>query len=332
VAAGGFDIGTLSDRLILEALVEQGTLSQAPARLTSIVMQAVETPVDAAWTDGVFANYMRLVRFEASAPGTLTQFEAVNGEWKQVLDGLRPRNDGFMASDDRPQKAFRLLDFESFTFLNIKAIGGYTTHAVELLDSQKLRPQGPLSPAWKGRTGRKWLLVNQPENSFLPGVSGPVMLLHEVPGLEGYVVLQFGPEGAAMNQVVDPKGSDSLASMCLKIPFSGGRDLNDVIIEQREDGEWLHYGSWRARPLETVPAIGSGTHMVPIAPDGAAEWRKLTALTGLSISGATSWGLHGYDLRALADGTGDVSGLGAEDAAYVIVYGPPGRTVSLTLG
>jgi len=81
-----------------------------------------------------------------------------------------------------------------------------------------------------------------------------------------------------------------------------------------------------------VPVIGSGIHAVKIGPEGFAEWRKLAVLSGLGIAGASSWGLHATDLRALANGTGDATSLGAEDAGYVIVYGEPGSTVTLTLG
>jgi len=331
-AAGGFDIGNLSDRLMLEALAEQGTLAKVPPRLASVITEPAQTPIDPAWLDGVFANYQKVVKFEADASGTLTQYQAENGVWKKGLTNLRPRRDGFLGSDDRPEAAFRLIDYEGFTFLTAKALGGYKAHAVEIVDAQKLRPQGPLSSAWQARAGRRWLIVNQPETTFLPGVTGPVIQLNEVTGLEGYIVLLFGPEGAAMNQVIDPKGNDTMARMCLKIPFNGGRDLNDIVIEMRDDGEWLHYGSWRARPIETVPMIGAGSHSVTIGPEGFAEWRKLATLSGLGIAGANSWGLHATDLRALTNGTGDASALGAEDAGYVIVYGEPGSTVTLTLG
>lgn len=330
-ASGSFDVGNLSDRLMLEALTEQGTLSTMPPRLASIATAATEAPVDEAWTESVFANYLSPVKFVADPSGTLTQYQADKGEWKKVLAGLRPRSDGFLASDERPEIAFRLVDYQGFTFLTMKALGGYKAHAVEIIDSQMLRPQGPLSPAWQSRTGRRWLIVNQPENTFLPGITGPAMQLSEVPGLEGYIVLTFGPEGSAMNQVVDPKGDDTIAHMCLKIPFNGGRDLNDIVMEQRADGEWLHYGSWLARPLESVPVIGLGKHEVRIGADGAAEWRKLASAGGLDIQGASSWGLHAADLGALANGIGDVRGLGDENAGYVIVYGAPGSTVSLTM-
>ena len=332
VAAGGFNVSALSERLLLEALTEQGSLTVMPPPLTSIITAAVDTPIDPAWLDGAFANYLKLIRFEAAPDGTLNQYQAENGVWTKVHGGLRPRTDGFLASDAQPEVGYRLLPYQGFTFLSNKVLAGYKSHPTEMPAAQQLRPQGPLSSAWKGRLGRKWLLVNQPEDSFLPGVGAPALELHELPGLEGYIVLHFGSEQGALNQVVDPKGDDNVGRMCLKTPFVGSRDLNDVVMEQREDGEWLHYGSWLGRPLDTVPAIGSGTHLVEIGADGAAQWRKLTEVTGLDIKGATTWGLHATDFRPLANGSGDVSRLGDEDAGYVIVYGKPGSTVTLILG
>lgn len=332
VAAGSFDVGSLSERLLFEALVEQGTLGAMPPQVTSILTPASDTPADAGWFDGAFANYTKLLRFHAEPSGTITQYQAENGTWNKVLEGLRPRSDGFLVSDARPDLGFRMLNYQGITFLTAKGPGGYKSHAGEMVGAQKLLPQSPLSTAWKERVGRKWLVVNQPEDNFLPGISGAAMQMSELPGLEGYIVLRFGLGADAINQVVDPNGDDNVARMCLKIPFNGSRDLNDVIMEKRSDGEWLHYGSWLGRPLDSVPVIGSGSHKVTIGAEGNAEWRKLATLTGLDIHGATSWCLNATDLSALANGVGSATGLADEDAGYVAVYGKPGSTITLTLG
>lgn len=331
-AAGGFDVGALSERLLFEALTEQGTIKALPMPLTGVVTPATDSPADPAWFEGAFADYLKLIRFEADPSGTINQFEVRNGVWIKAHEGLRPRSDGSLASDSRPEVSYRILDYKGISFLAVKALVGMKTQPAELVVAQKLRPKSPLSAAWKDRLKQKWLVVNQPEDNYLPGINAPALRLSELLGLEGYVVLTFGAEGEAMNQVVDPEGSDSLARMCLKIPFNGSRDLNDVVMEKRADGEWLHFGSWLGQPIDTVPVIGSGTHEVEIGSDGTAQWRKLATATPLDIKGATTWGLHATDLRPVANGTGDVSGLGDEDAGYVVIYGKPGSSVTLILG
>jgi hypothetical protein len=96
--------------------------------------------------------------------------------------------------------------------------------------------------------------------------------------------------------------------------------------------QWLRFGSYLYRPLSGIPLLPAGPGAVSIGSDGFAEWRRLPSEGRLTISGATCWILYDANLGQIAYGTGSgtpvFSGAGAK---YLLLYGPPAATISLTL-
>jgi len=63
------------------------------------------------------------------------------------------------------------------------------------------------------------------------------------------------------------------------------------------------------------------------------EWRKLPPAGTLSIGGSRAWLLYDADFTRFSYGTGSGSATlpGTGDAAYLILFGAPGATLSLNL-
>lgn len=133
------------------------------------------------------------------------------------------------------------------------------------------------------------------------------------------------------NQIVDPATSDWEARMFLKIGLELGRDLNDVVIENREGEAWVRYGSNLFRPQATVPILPVGDSALSIGDEGLAEWRQVREAGSLAISGASAWKLYDADLtlREAGQGTGNVSAVPV--GAHLMVYGAPDATIRVTL-
>ena len=200
---------------------------------------------------------------------------------------------------------------------------GYAHYVIEMLYAQQMVPGSALSAAWQGRMGRTWLAVNHHPLAIAPVLS---VGLHALPELPGFVITNAG-------QVVDPSGDDTRARMCLKIPQVTGMQLNDVEIEVRGGEDWLRIGSVLYRPQATVPALAAGSDSVVIGTEGNGEWRKLPVSGTVTIAGTTSWIVFDADLAQVAsgEGSGGASLRGKGNAAYLLVYGAAGASISVTI-
>lgn len=329
-ASTSFPSGKLAEHILLAALTEQGRLNGMPQPVGPVAAPvATGKTIDAAWTDGVFANYNQVFRLVPNGSGGLDQYKAEGGAWKKRLDNLLPRTDGGLASDARPGLSFNLLEYEGFTFLTGRSAPDAGTVVSDGLGAQKLLPRGELSPAWKRRMGKTWLFANAPADIFMPGMQKLTLSLAAFPELKGYVVMDIGIGGEAMNQPVDASTDDMRALMCIKCPVNPGRDLEDLVVLQRGEEEWLQYGSWVARPADSVPRLEPGAGEVVIGDEGYAAWLRLADAGWLDIEGASDWMLFDADYGLLASGRGAVSDLNSIDAAFLLLYGPAGARVQV---
>jgi hypothetical protein len=110
-------------------------------------------------------------------------------------------------------------------------------------------------------------------------------------------------------QILNPRVSDTSTSMLLLIPQIFGRDLDDVVMENRTGGEWLRFGSYFYRPVESLPALGAGSNAVDIGAEGLAEWRTLDATVPRTVTiapGAAggAWKIYTSDFRQIEAGAG----------------------------
>jgi len=330
-AAPAFPAGKLTELILFNALAENGTLKEVPKPLAGVAAPATGAPVPEAWFSGVFGNYEQVFRMEPDGKGGAVQFKADAGQWRRHGEAFTLREDGAIASDAAKAVSLGLRDYEGFTFVTGHATPGYGATAATYMGGQKLKPLPPVTAAWQRRLGKDHLLVNVPPDSFLPGVQRMTVRLDAYPEIPGYAVFNFAAGSDVINQPVDASADDMRALMCLKIPVSPGRDLNDVAVLPKGGEDWLLYGSWLARPREGVPALGRGAREVAIGPEGHGEWFSLAEAGWLDIRGATDWMVFDDGLSMLASGKGDATGLSAMATAYVLVYGAAGARIGLTL-
>ena len=124
-------------------------------------------------------------------------------------------------------------------------------------------------------------------------------------------------------QIVDPFLSDSRAGMMLLIPQELGADLNDVVIETRDDGEWVRFGSYLYRPSENIPTLASGT--VSIDTEGLAEWRSINAtrpktITVTPVIAGGYWRIYNSDFQLTKTVVGAKSESLSGDTYYLLFH------------
>lgn len=330
-ASPAFPAGALTELMLLTALTENGTLPAMPQPLANVAAPATGKPVPEAWFDGAYGNYDQVFRMVPDGAGGAVKMKASAGQWQKQLDGFTLRGDGAIATNAAKDMSFGLIDYEGFTFVTGHAVQGYKTVVADYMGAQKLKPLPPMRAAWRRRMGRSWAFVNSPADAFLPGLQRLTVRLDAYPEMPGYAVIDFSVGGDMASQPLDASADDMRALMCLKIPVTPGRDLNDVVMLARGNEEWLQFGSWLARPVETIPALARGSSDVTIGPEGDGEWFRLADAGWLDIAGTVDWMLFDDGFTLLAAGKGDATGLSAMATAYVLLQGAPGSRVGLRL-
>ena len=326
-----FSSGQLAERIMLHALAERGRIPAVPTSLPDTPQpEQPATDADLAAIVGDYAQFEALLRIEGLPDRGLKTSTYSDGVWTEAASDLKRRVDGSFSSDAAPNVAYRTFDGEGRRYLVARRPGGLGHYLVEIPFGQQVQPAAPLSAAWQGRVGRRWLVVNEDAQSIplVQGTTPPRFTLNVVDGLPGYL---FASSLHAVSQIVDPADSDALARMFLKIPVNFGRDLSDVIIETRNGEEWVRQGSTLYRPQASVPALPVGDSAVTIGGEGFAEWRRLPVGGTVTMTGASAWKLYDAELKLLASGAGNGSAGAAPAGAYLLLYGAPDAAITLTL-
>lgn len=328
--------GALAERILLGALVERGRLAALPRKLTatpSLPLHASDAQL--AGMAGVYASGDSICLLQPQADRTVTMAQYDAGAWDDSPTVLKLRDDGRFSSDAAPLQSFQAVQAQGHRYLTMRTPNGMGHYLFEMPYLQELEARAPLSAAWRGRLGRRWLAVNQPAESLLFQYGGPTLTLSDVPGLPGYIVSNAEGIGK-QNQIADASTSDSLALMCLKLPFALGRDLDDVVILPRDGEEWLRVGSSVFRPEATVAPVAAGVSTLRMDAEGHAEWRAIgasaTAQT-ITLTGATAWSLYDgdFNLQARGDAIRQPQLPASAEKSYLLVYGDANADVRVRL-
>jgi len=324
----------LAERILLHALAERGSIAQVPTPLEPATLPATQVSAgELSSFTGIYASSYGLHRLEARADQTMTLAVYSNGQWQPAFEGLRLRSDGYLVADSNPSRAYRGCVADGCHYLTVRFPFGMGHYDIELPVGHELPSAPPLSTCWQARVGRCWLAANEPYSAFLAlGRQPPLIRLAEVPGLEGYLAVALRLAGFDLVQVVDPRESDQVARMCLKIPVDNGWGLSDLMIEEREGEEWLRWFGTRYRPLETVRTLGKGSTTVTIGPEGLGEWFLLPAFSSLTLTGAHAWYLYNAEFSLLDWGqAGKTIAGGCDDGSCLLLHGPPVTTITLLI-
>jgi CubicO group peptidase (beta-lactamase class C family) len=330
----------VAERVMLRALAETGRISGFPKPLAKVRPAPAPVPDGLlAGIAGVYAGEAGLFRLEPQSDGSLALMmgladPAISNApplaWSRITL-LTYRTDGTFAADSNPLDTLRVVSAGGTQFLIRHKPDGYGHYLDDSEFGQRVTGTGgTLSNAWSARLGNQWLLVNDiPESVYWPR-SDPRLRIAEIPEVSGRIALF--PCGGSTT-ILDPSSlGDVLAGMMLPT----GRDIDDLDVILKSDGEWMRYGSYLHRPLSTVPMLSSGITTVPIGPEGYAEWRSVAAASGpvaLSMVGVRAWSMYGPDFTLLGSGgAGDKATLPAGTGrGYLQLYGTKGGRVIVTV-
>jgi hypothetical protein len=254
---------------------------------------------------------------------------------------LRYRNDGWFTSDAAPLISFRIVNGGTNQYLAVRSPGGDKSYLDTQAYAQKVIGGAPLPIAWSGRLGKKWLVVNE-HPAGIPFMVGedPRFGLMTITGLPGtlFALPALPPINMGWQaQVVDASASDQTAGMMLLLPGLTGTDMNTLDVVVRGDEEWLRWGGYLHRPLETVPVLSAATATpVAIGAEGYAEWRSIQcggSPVRVSISGANAWRLYDKNFTPLASGgaSGQPELPSGTGLAYLLLFGNAGSSVTVTV-
>ncbi len=325
-ASNGFNSDravAISERVMLRALVERGRLASMPPALPKSDRAVVAVPASDKDYAGHYSSSNGTFRVSFKSDDSLF-VEELREDWTAKYQDFRARDDGWYAADGDSQQALRLLtaDGRRYLALRLKRAAGHYT--VSLLYGQELDERGPVAGAWTSRLSERWLPANTDTRNLVMSKSDPSLRLNTVPGLTGYL------KGNNLLRDADPSGG-RLDGMFLVAP-DGVRDLQDVAVERRGDEDWLRAGTYLYRPLSGVPALAAGTTRLTLGAEGFAEWRRLPTTGSLTIDGASRWFLYDADLAQVGSGSGsEAHALSDAGPRYVVVFGPAGATVTLSL-
>ena len=346
-AGGGYAPLAITQRVLMRALAETGRVASFPQPLPARAAPATSAPAGLlASVEGVYANYAHVYQLKAESDGTLSmRILTADGFPSAAASVLRYRTDGWFSSDATPLISFSVVSGGTNQYLAVRAPGGDHSYLDTQAYAQKVTGRGaPLSTAWNGRLGKKWLVVNEPPDGipFMVG-EDPRFGLKTLTDLPG--VLFALPALPPINmgwqaQVVDASANDQTAGMMLLIPGLQGTDMDSLDVVLRGGEEWLRWGGYLHRPLETVPVLPAATTS-PVAigsSEGYAEWRSVRlkgSTVQISISGASAWRLYDKDFTTLASGGASgqpvVPSGAVTDFAYLMLFGNAGDSVTVTV-
>ena len=326
-------VETLAERIILHALVDNGTLKKMPAILGATKLAArTPTAAQVAAIVGVYGSSGNTFRVTADASGALALSLLAAGAWTPLSSvPITLRSDGAFWASNAKGTSVRAVTGWGRRYLDLRERAGYGHYRFDLLLGERVLPARPLSAAWEARLGKTWLTVTDVPTSSNWG-SPPSIGIVGIPDLPGYVGMSGDGGGNGGATLLDARTSDSLGAMFLVIPMAQGRDLADVAFSMRGSEEWLRTGSAVARPKASVPALATGANAVTIGVEGYAEWRSVAATSTMGVSGATAWKLYDAKLAVIAEGVGSATSVAAPAGSYLELFGKAAAGVTVTVG
>jgi CubicO group peptidase (beta-lactamase class C family) len=324
----------VAERILLRALTEKGRIASFPEPLPTIPKD-IETPTQKQLDDicGYFAAPSAIRKIESNPDGSITFYKYMgNNVWTPILTDLKMRTDGFFSTDTNPLFEMGTAVANLRTYLIIRQNKGAGHYQDDTLVMEKVSMKGSLNEAWSPRLARKWLLVNESPDS--ESIEGLVKLgIEEVEGLEGMICVSSNP---GMHNLLDASVSGTRGSMLLFLLPQAGRDIDELtIFEPEADVEWVRFGTYIYRPMESVQAISSPSTAVIIGDEGYDEWLRLdgSATRTVTIISSSAFKIWDADsnLAASGDSSGTVILTAIPGNYYVQLFGKPGDYIMINV-
>lgn len=318
------DFGTeeIAIQTLLNALTEKGYSARnvtaqpnAPARI-----EALRPP-----PEGItyYASNYGLLRVQSNGTATVNIATRQGSQWNAIRDNLQPADNN---ATNTPHPSYAQIHDGGRDYLIRRREKPTGEVDIEML-GQKIPPGLPIPHAWEKRTNRKWLCVNDHPQSILLLFGSPLFTLTHLPELPGYL---FAGYKRTILQIVKPADGGERAETVVQIPGRTGSNIDDVSIEKRKGEEWLRFGSFLYRPLESIPELRTGTYTQLIGPEQLAEWCRIPSQTIVSISGARHWHVFNEDMALVASGDAQPSQLSPHQTpTYLILFADASSQIRL---
>jgi CubicO group peptidase (beta-lactamase class C family) len=246
----GAAAASVAERIVLRKLVENRSITEMPKAGEALALaeaRELEEPLER--VRGIYAS--RAAAYRVS-PGTflntltLERYRPGDRAWAAVAKDLRPRVDGWFASDGEPENGYRFLTAGPRKYLARR----WTTRFCGLQEvmAERVASQAKLAPRWRTLAGRTWVLANERPASMFPEPERHLELL-VLPGTDNLLFVKghgFYP--------VDGSRNGTLAPVRLQLPGPAGGDLEDLAQVPVQGELWLRSGSRLFRPLVPMPA------------------------------------------------------------------------------
>lgn len=340
---------SIAEQVLFNALLEQGSLTSPPKKISEVTTQSsAMSPYAVSANDlaGVYGNHQSIYRISAlPQPDTVQVDKWADGQWSSHALWRR-RTDGLFSGEDAPLHAFGLARAGSQNYLTLHTPSGAGYATLDLPFGQALAAGSSIADAWNSRLGRTWIVINERYTSLSLSSVGPALNLFSVPELPGFIGVNAGP-AATENQLLLASEPDA-ARMHYKIPYTMGRDLNDLLVETHDGHEHLRFGRMLFRPLDSFPILPSeSTLEAQVSAQGHALGFRADQHLQVQLSGVLAAFVYNAKMepvfpkqfRASIDGvlpegmaTGTMKNparLDVPEGGMILVYADPGQTVSV---
>ncbi|MGO4394349.1 serine hydrolase domain-containing protein [Variovorax sp. M-6] len=238
IAGCGQDYGAiqLAEGLLLRVAAERRAITAVPAAIASIVPPPISPAPDNTPLLGIYARTTSPVQVLAGSDGSLTLRHWTQAGWAVSQDQLRARTDGHWWSDGKSTNCFRFQTVDGHHYLVERKLSANKLYWTDNPVGERLAPLAqPLPPAWKARLGSAWRCTNDSPDSLTSRLYPVFGSIGELAELPGYILWN----NEQMLRVVD----DQEATMAVKVPLYGGRDLIELRMVPVNGREEAHSGS-----------------------------------------------------------------------------------------
>ncbi len=238
IAGCGQDYGAiqLAEGLLLRAAAERRAIQAIPATIAPVVPLPITPAPDRAPLLGVYARTTSPVQVLAGSNGSLTLRYWTKTGWAVFQDQLRARTDGHWWSDGKNTSCFRFQTVDGHHYLVERKLSANKLYWTDDPVGEWLAPLAkPLSPAWQSRLGSEWRCTNDSPDSLTSRLYPVPGSIDELMDMPGYILWN----NEQLLRVMD----DEEASMTVKVPLFGGRDLIELRMVMVNGQEELHSGS-----------------------------------------------------------------------------------------
>lgn len=317
-----YGAGTLAEQILLNALVERGSLQSLPAPVAPYSAAESSTDAELDAMVGCYGAHDRLYRVQREAGSdAIGIWYWQSGSWQLLQGGLRRRSNGDYAFNENAERSFHVRTVQDLQFLEQRFKAGHGHYRMRFPLAQRLEPLSEFSLAWRERLSGLWVLVNEDFSSVALDLEPPTKNLESCPDLPGYVLL----DGEQAMVPVD----DQRTGMILTIPVTASRDLREVVVHDREDGEWLWINGLWYRPVSSLATLVPGQHELDVDNNGYTAWVKMAPASRVEVQGSsTGWRLYSdqWEQLFVQEGAGSAE-LPAGTSCWLAIFGQAGDRV-----